>query len=239
VLPLSDTDQRGQQLNFLHISLDRFKMTGHIASGSWNLLNARFRRKWCVVGRLKHFGTTPSTNTLRQETDMTSWRKVTAGISAVTAAALISTFVAAQTTQPAQQTDCISGKNAAASREENNKRIVIEFYNKALNDKDPDQALKYVGDYYKQHNPLAEDGREGLRKFIEWIRSDHPDSHSDIKHVFADGDYVLLNVHMVRFPGERGLAIGEIFRLQDRKIVEHWDRIQAIPETAKNNNGMF
>jgi hypothetical protein len=64
-----------------------------------------------------------------------------------------------------------------------------------------------------------------------WIRSRSP--------YYADGDYVLLNGHMIRHPGERGLAIGEIFRLEDEKIVEHWDRIQPIPETAKNNNTMF
>ena len=122
---------------------------------------------------------------------------------------------------------------------ERNKETVVKFYNAALNDKQPDEALKYVGPYYKQHNPTAEDGREGFHKFIDWVRSDHPESHSDIKQIFADGDYVLLNVHMVRHPGERGLAIGEIFRLENGKIVEHWDRIQPIPETAKNANTMF
>jgi predicted SnoaL-like aldol condensation-catalyzing enzyme len=133
------------------------------------------------------------------------------------------------------------GDKASASRatEEGNKKIVIAFYNKALNDKDPDEALKYIGQTYKQHNPTAENGRDGLRKFILWIKSDHPDSHSEIKQVFADGNFVILNVHMVRFPPERGLAIAEIFRLEDGKIVEHWDRIQAIPESSKNDNGMF
>ncbi len=125
------------------------------------------------------------------------------------------------------------------AKQEDNKKIVIAFYNKALNDKDPDEALKFVGPIYTQHNPTAGDGREGFRKFILWVRSDHPDSHSEIKQIFADGDYVILNVHMIRFPGERGLAIGEIFRLENGKIVEHWDRIQPVPESAKNNNGMF
>jgi predicted SnoaL-like aldol condensation-catalyzing enzyme len=129
--------------------------------------------------------------------------------------------------------------SAAASQTERNKETVVRFYNKALNEKQPDEALEYVGDHYKQHNPTAEDGREGFRKFINWIRSDHPDSHSEIEQIFADGDYVILNVHMVIHPGERGLAIGEIFRLEGGKIVEHWDRIQPVPETSKNNNTMF
>jgi len=136
----------------------------------------------------------------------------------------------------AQATSCA---DPARSLCERNKATVVKFYNAALNDKQPEEALAYIGPYYRQHNPMAEDGRIGFRKFIEWIRADHPDSRSEIERVFADGDYVMLDVHMIRFPGERGLAIGEIFRLEGGKIVEHWDRIQAIPDTAKNTNTMF
>jgi predicted SnoaL-like aldol condensation-catalyzing enzyme len=57
--------------------------------------------------------------------------------------------------------------------------------------------------------------------------------------VFADGDYVILHVHAVREPGTRGNAIVDIFRLEDGKIVEHWDVVQPIPEKAANANGMF
>ena len=53
------------------------------------------------------------------------------------------------------------------------------------------------------------------------------------------GDYVIVHVHAVREPGTRGNAIIDIFRLENGKVVEHWDVIQPVPEKAANNNGMF
>ena len=55
----------------------------------------------------------------------------------------------------------------------------------------------------------------------------------------ADGDYVILHVHAVREPGTRGVAIVDIFKLENGKIVEHGDVVQPIPEKAANPNGMF
>ena len=130
--------------------------------------------------------------------------------------------------------------NAAdTAQEEANKKVVLEFYDKALNQKDFAAASRYFGDRYIQHNPLAADGPEGFKKFLQFLRAEFPNSHSEIKQVWADGDFVILHVHAVREPGTRGNAIVDIFRLEDGKIVEHWDVIQPIPETAANGNTMF
>ena len=128
---------------------------------------------------------------------------------------------------------------AGSAQEEANRKAVLAFYEKGLNQKDVDAALAYVGDRYTQHNPNAADGPEGFRKFIGFLREKFPNSHSEIKSSFVDGDYVILHVHAVREPGTKGNAIVDIFKLENGKIVEHWDVVQPVPENPANNNTMF
>lgn len=128
---------------------------------------------------------------------------------------------------------------ADAQQQEANKKNVVEFYEKALNQKDFEAASRYLGPRYTQHNPVAADGPEGLKAFIQFLRDKFPNSRSEIKRVFADGDYVIVHVHAIREPGTRGRAIIDIFKLEKGKIVEHWDVAQDIPEKAANSNGMF
>jgi predicted SnoaL-like aldol condensation-catalyzing enzyme len=122
---------------------------------------------------------------------------------------------------------------------EANKKVVLDFYEKGLNQKDFDAAAKHFGPKYIQHNPTAPDGIEGFKAFIAFRKDKFPNAKSEIKRAFAEGDYVILHVHGVREPGERGVAIVDIFRLENGKIVEHWDVIQPVPEKAANDNGMF
>jgi predicted SnoaL-like aldol condensation-catalyzing enzyme len=127
----------------------------------------------------------------------------------------------------------------AQTQQEANKKIVVDFYDKAINQKDFDAASKYLGSRYTQHNPNAADGPEGLKAFLQFLKEKFPASRSEIKRVFADGDYVIVHVHAVREPGTRGNAIVDIFKLENGKVVEHWDVVQPIPEKAANTNGMF
>lgn len=122
---------------------------------------------------------------------------------------------------------------------EKNKQTVIEFYNAAINQKDFATAAHYLGPYYTQHNPNVADGREGLKTFIQFLHDQYPNAHSDIKKIFAENDYVILHIHSIREPGTRGRAIFDLFRLENGKIVEHWDTVQDIPEKSVNTNSMF
>jgi predicted SnoaL-like aldol condensation-catalyzing enzyme len=128
---------------------------------------------------------------------------------------------------------------AWAADMEANKKTVLEFYEAGLNKKDFEAASKYFGPKYIQHNPGAPDGIEGFKSFLAFLRDKFPNSHSEIKKVFAEGEFVILHVHAVRELGTRGRAIVDIFRLENGKIVEHWDVAQDIPEKMPHNNGMF
>jgi predicted SnoaL-like aldol condensation-catalyzing enzyme len=128
---------------------------------------------------------------------------------------------------------------AFAADLEANKKIVVDFYNKGLNDKDFDAAAKYFGPRYTQHNPGGADGPQGFKNLVTFLKEKFPNSHSEIKRVIAEGDLVVLHVHSVRAPGERGRAIVDIFKVENGKIVEHWDVVQDVPEKSANTNTMF
>jgi predicted SnoaL-like aldol condensation-catalyzing enzyme len=127
----------------------------------------------------------------------------------------------------------------SAATLEANKKTVVAFYDAAINRKDFAAASSYLGAQYKQHNPTAQDGPEGLKGFIDFLKAKFPAQKGEIKQVIAEGDKVVLHVHSTRGDGTPGRAIVDIFRVQNGKVVEHWDVIQDIPEKPANSNGMF
>jgi predicted SnoaL-like aldol condensation-catalyzing enzyme len=140
---------------------------------------------------------------------------------------------------------CASTTPAAAavaeSTEEANKAVVIAFYNAALNEKDWEKASKFIGPRYVQHNQAAVDGPEGIKAHIENLKTNFPLNHGDIKRALADGDLVALHIHVKRSPDVLGFAVVDLFRVENGKVVEHWDVVQRIPEPTdvKNRNTMF
>jgi predicted SnoaL-like aldol condensation-catalyzing enzyme len=120
------------------------------------------------------------------------------------------------------------------------KRVVRSFYEESFNEGDPEGAAeRYLGDRYIQHNPQAADGPEAFIGFVKWIRSEHPQIHIDIKRMIAEDDLVVTHSNLQHSAEDRGTAVVDIFRVENGKIVEHWDVVQPIPEEAANDNTMF
>jgi len=125
------------------------------------------------------------------------------------------------------------------TQEEANIAIAMEFYDLLLNQKDFAKGKELMGPYYTQHNPNAADGFEGIEKHINMLRETYPENHGEIKRVFSNGDLVALHVHSKRTPDSLGNAVVDMFRIENGKVVEHWDVVQAVPETSLNDNTMF
>jgi len=120
-----------------------------------------------------------------------------------------------------------------------NKKLVLAFYEQIIGRKDLDAALKYMGATYRQHAPYAADGHDGLRAWLAGFKQAFPNHRYEVKRVLAEGDYVMLHLHGMGGPNPHGESVVDIFRVENGKVVEHWDIIQAIPETADNANSMF
>ena len=121
-----------------------------------------------------------------------------------------------------------------------NKDVVTNFYKVAFNDHKPAAAVeKYVGGSYIQHNPTVADGSLPFIDFVNGFVAKNPHLHVDIKRVVAEGDLVVTHVHITTSETDRGVAAIDIFRLEEGKIVEHWDVVQPVPDKPANENGMF
>jgi predicted SnoaL-like aldol condensation-catalyzing enzyme len=55
----------------------------------------------------------------------------------------------------------------------------------------------------------------------------------------AEGDFAAVRYHYRSAPADRGLAVNELFRVRDGKIVERWTVSQPVPATSANRNAMF
>ena len=125
---------------------------------------------------------------------------------------------------------------------ERNKQIVVDYYTTAFAG-NPEKAIAdHFGPRYVQHNPAAQDGPEAFAGFVRWLRGEYPELRIEIKRVIAEGDMVVTHAHLdlePDNPDNPGRAVADFFRLEDGKVVEHWDVIQDIPENSANDNGMF
>jgi predicted SnoaL-like aldol condensation-catalyzing enzyme len=68
---------------------------------------------------------------------------------------------------------------------------------------------------------------------VHWLRGEYPNLRLDIKRVIAEGDIVVTHSHLDLEPGNAsnpGRALADFFRLEDGKVVEHWDVIQDVPD---------
>lgn len=123
--------------------------------------------------------------------------------------------------------------------EQANLEHVLAMYRDVLMALDSSQVDRYISPRYIQHSSLAEPGVQPLKDWLDARRADSPDAVQTIHRSFADGDHVIVHVHVSRWTGDPGFAVVDIFRMDDGLIAEHWDVLQEIPTNPVNPNSMF
>lgn len=92
------------------------------------------------------------------------------------------------------------------------------------------EPVAYINaESYTQHNLGVADGLAGFGAALAQL-ADYPEKAKvNTVRVFADGDYVVAHTDYNFFGPKIGF---DIFRFEDGKIVEHWDNLQATPESS-------
>lgn len=100
------------------------------------------------------------------------------------------------------------------------------------------QAMEqFVSEDYVQHNPGIADGRDAAVAALEQSLS-RSDLHLDVLRILTDGPYAMIHLHAWR-EGEFGGSVMDLYRVDSGRIVEHWDVIQQVPQTAANDHPLF
>ncbi len=114
-----------------------------------------------------------------------------------------------------------------------NKRLVKKAMTELFGQHDLTAIDRYWREPYIQHNPQAPNGTDGLRQLVASLPSTNT---YETGGVAAEGDIVML--HGRATGPSTTLIIVDMFRLEDNKIVEHWDVLQnEVPasQTASGN----
>lgn len=120
-----------------------------------------------------------------------------------------------------------------------NKEVVLNFYQQMFGDKDISAVDRYISaKEYIQHNPTVPDGAEAFKEAAKGWFEGAPKTKVDIQRIAAEGDLVFIHIKNVNPDGSLTSTI-DIFRLENGKIVEHWDVHQEVPRNAANNHPMF
>ncbi len=121
-----------------------------------------------------------------------------------------------------------------------NKELVRSFLTDVLVDGKFDTLPAFFGAYYHQHNPQIADELSGLQQALGAMAEQGITmEYHRVHNVLGEGNFVLA-VSEGRLGGVH-TSFYDLFRIEDGKIVEHWDTIEpiALESDRKNDNGKF
>lgn len=118
-------------------------------------------------------------------------------------------------------------------------QLVRDYMENIWNEGQTDRADEYLAERLIQHNPNLPDGRKPLVEFIEGFRKQLPEARFEIRRIVGDDGLVFAHSHFRPQPGHRGMVVVDVFRIDDGRIVEHWDVREDVPETTVSGHDVY
>ncbi|MGH1464547.1 MAG: nuclear transport factor 2 family protein [Cognatishimia sp.] len=122
---------------------------------------------------------------------------------------------------------------AAIADSAESKALVLEALENTLLVGNSEAVDQYFATDYIQHNPTFGNGIEAQKGVIGFLAGNEA-FKADYVRVIADDDIVAIHARYEGF-GPTAMIGFDLFRVEDGKLVEHWDNL--TPEAAPNPSG--
>lgn len=118
-----------------------------------------------------------------------------------------------------------------------NKKLVQGFLDDVIYGGKFQNITKYISaKKYIQHNPNVKDGLKGFNEAMEYMHSQGQTmKYEKTYRVIAEGNFVFAH-SKGEFMGKK-VMFADLMRVENGKIVEHWDCIQEEVPADKSKNG--
>jgi predicted SnoaL-like aldol condensation-catalyzing enzyme len=116
-----------------------------------------------------------------------------------------------------------------------NKALVLEAFDTLFNRRDYAAAERFWSDHYIQHSAHIASGRAGL---FDLIRAAPATLRYENQLIVAEGDYVIAHGRFSGHGRPAAWIAADVVRIEDGKLVEHWDVLQDEATQAQSVSGL-
>jgi predicted SnoaL-like aldol condensation-catalyzing enzyme/predicted ester cyclase len=130
------------------------------------------------------------------------------------------------------------GETMGTRSAEETKAFVLMAFDMLFNERDYAKAAQFWSDRYIQHSAHIPPGRDGL---FDLVRAAPPSLRYENHCIAVDGDMVLLHGRFTGNGRPRAWIAGDVLRMEDGLLAEHWDTLQdeVTKEESKSGQPMF